>query len=660
MGDGRAESHFLFVAQADHRKLFHGRAEQALANDYLLDDALKLFHEATLKKVQQLEKNPAARPLLNAYCEALEASDFDTVTEKLSSLKGTEQIVNVASQNYVKQVDRLLMAGSDLLQKDKTVVRHYGIAKQFHSLQEINRELAKLRTDMQTLATNDQFDDVLSGLEKYMYDGKNLERDEGRLKNGLLIKHPSSESFLPEITEEDTQRVDLPRILSNRNILQKVDLHRAKDWTTNNIFYDLPSIPQTVILEVPSKEILTHGSRDYQAIFVDWHRVPYDQRPQVIMYTPGFKPQLYQKHDYQGFLFCSSEDELHDVLSMTNQLAATQQEHLQPIENLSEKQQEAYDNSDLREWENITADTYKSLKLIIGRIQKRGLSHKPIVDFGTGEGRIGGMLARLGINVLGFDFSSEQLAKSRQRIKEEGEGLRGEDHHDGLSYHALHRLIEEGLIKNHLIMDDDLVTLKYPTVQGEFKHLHYDLNQALIQWKDEWEKGKKDGHFKGADPYVFFDEVPGEYALSDPRDMFLDASFDMALFNWHTFNEVAAEDQTKVLEQILNVMSPGGELIIEIPDRNIEPYASALEIYHVEHPDEPYGTIRDPRPDGGEPYPPRYFPDINELILKLKSVGYEIDPEQDIQSYLITGKAPNGEETLTLKEFFITARKSKQ
>lgn len=144
--------------------------------------------------------------------------------------------------------------------------------------------------------------------------------------------------------------------------------------------------------------------------------------------------------------------------------------------------------------------------------------------------------------------------------------------------------------------------------------------------------------------------------FTEKENVFMAMGFDAAMFNWHTFCEVGSKDKQKmVLEQVLNVLQRGGELIIEIPDRQMEPYASALKKYHREHPEEPYGTIRDPKPNffkglkGKDEYPPRYFSDINELILLLKSVGYEIDPKADVQTYMIG----------TFKEYFITARKSK-
>lgn len=381
---------------------------------------------------------------------------------------------------------------------------------------------------------------------------------------------------------------------------------------------------------------------------------------------------------------------------MSNKLVRSQSQELYDPATLEVGQQASYNDSDLRLWENKTADTYQSLKHFLARFNYRNRLYRifqetryenlfktgedgrtswflgdecgetptrevsTVLEIGVGEGRIGGMLARIkGINIMGLDISIEQLNRLQERIKEEGQGLRGEKETPGLSYHALRKLQDEGFLTHHPIISDKLTSQHFLTVQGSFFELAHVLNNTLVDWHKL---------YPGIDPYKFFHEsIYNEYAFSDRRDMFADVGFDAATIPWHTFCEIGSpENQKLVLEQILNVLNRGGELMIEIPDRGIEPYASALRVYNAEHPDEPYGTIRDQKPEGfkgqqGENlYPPRYFPDINELILLLKSVGYEINPTFDIQSYLITKTDPvTGQESLTLKEYFITARKSK-
>ncbi|HRN71162.1 MAG TPA: hypothetical protein PLS49_08340 [Candidatus Woesebacteria bacterium] len=114
------------------------------------------------------------------------------------------------------------------------------------------------------------------------------------------------------------------------------------------------------------------------------------------------------------------------------------------------------------------------------------------------------------------------------------------------------------------------------------------------------------------------------------------------------------------------MLNLGGELVIEIPDRLLNPYIDLLKEYHAAHPEEPFGTLQEPKPEGSGMYPPRYFPGLHEMILMLKSVGMEIDfhldesKNTDVQSYIIGPEDPNtGEKEMHIREYFITARKSK-
>jgi len=245
------------------------------------------------------------------------------------------------------------------------------------------------------------------------------------------------------------------------------------------------------------------------------------------------------------------------------------------------------------------------------------------------------MLARLGINVLGVDLSAKQLGRARERIKEEGRVLRGEEKRQGSSGEALLKIKGE---KPNLNIDfsDKRTRQRFLTTEGSFFNVKKIVEDTLTNWKKK------------------FPNINREKFFNDDEE-----KFDMAMFNWHTFCEVGSlENQKDVLEQILSVLTPGGELILEIPDRLFQPYASALQAYHEANPDEPYGTIRDRKPDNFDPgnpdryYPPRYFPDINELVLLLRSIGFEIDTKEDIQTYIV------GE--MTLKEHFITCRKPKK
>lgn len=515
-----------------------------------------------------------------------------------------------------------------------------------------------------------------------------LEKEQMKTSRLLIIQDREYPQFIEELRKEgvvptgeeiedgnvlpvdykkgSTATIYLPQG-SRNGVLKKMELANAKDSDTHNFFRTFETPPETVIVHIPSRDSLRTNEYAYRELWLDWFRLPPGNRPRIIAYTPGFSPMLFQRHDYQGFLFCSSSDELRDVLELSNALAQEQARRLYNPQVLTSAQMDAYDNSNLREWDNRTADTYQSLKLILQRFHLRNAlylkgdleeelftpqrSISTILDIGTGERRIAQMLARLGLKVMGLDISRTQLERGRIRIKEEGEGLRGEKEHPGLSYQALLKLQREGILSREPIWDDEETARNYLSVQGSFFDLHRVLNQALIEW---------DKRFPGINIRDFFNRYRyRNAAFSIKWDMFLDAGFDAAIVNWNTFCEFGSpENQKDILEQILNVLSIGGELMIEISDRTREPISSALQKYYAEHPDEPYGTIRDPKPpgfeglQGEELYPPRYFPDINELLLLLKSLGYEVDPKSDVKKYLIE------DEGISTSEYFITARKA--
>lgn len=723
-----------FVGQADYISALRDRVKTTHeSKDFPpLDEQSRALHGRALEAFSKIEEeHPQMLPLLAQYCETVEAADLRSAADALAGVKGTEQIVHVARGNFLKQADRLLVGASEVIKEGKAVVTNFGTDKSFDSIEQIQQALNEIYQDFREVRylfedhvagryQGNVTSDMFSRLEKYMFDGKNLEKERGKSVSTLIITRDEEPEFTDMLRHEqiiasearirdathqqirfkdgDVATITLPTHATRVGLSARIDMANEGDRETGNIFLAMGDIPQTVIVHVPSKDSFSSIKGDhyaYQYLFIDWFRLPYKDRPRVIMYADGFTPQLYIKHSYQGFLFCSTPDELRNVVTLSNQLAQEQARELYNPESLSLGQKEAYDNSDLREWENKTADTFQSLNHLLHRFNHRNKLYqqyrevrysglfktddsrettwltgkesgetptrevRTILDLGTGEGRISGMLARLGFNVIGLDISPEQLARSRERIREEGEGLRGEKHHAGLSYHALRRLQELGRIPPPNLSDTDTASHFLP-VQGSFFELQYVLNEALNEWHER---------YPDIDPYAFFNASPyNEYAFSDARNMFADVGFDVAMFNWHTFCEVGSpENQKNVLEQILNVLDRGGEFVLEIPDRNIEPYASALRAYHAAHPDEPYGTIRDPKPEGFQGlegqdlYPPRYFPDINELTLLLKSVGFEIDPKRDIQSYMIERADPKtGEKSLTLKEHFITARKSKR
>ena len=663
-----------------------------------MNPELQELHITAIAVLSELENRPECLDVLAYYCSAIELADLREVMDLFEEIGGAEQISTVARGNYIKQADRLLVSAKEILENGTAVVRNYGVEKKLNAIEEIINALQEIVADMQEIRDTVKSrspeteieslrNEILSKLEKYMFDGSNLELHKSK-QFKVAVLAADADLFAELLAEEkivsgsqnnaekqnsNLLKRDLPGYTTSSVIDERIAMLREGDRTTDNIFLESGEISQVVVIHVPDKHSL-EWDYQYTRILLDWIRLPYKDRPKVIMYTDGFEPPLYRKHTFQGFLFCSTPDELRNVMTLAENLVSNQGEELYNTVNLEEGQRKAYNNSDLREWEEVTAEKRKSIDLITERISYRNnlvanyhklrysnllassedrnettwatpednrirpeRKIKSILDLGGGEGRIDIELVRRGLNLVNLDLSSVQLERSYSRVEEEVRATNSSD--------------------SKLINSVDEVNEHYLRVEGSFFNLEPVLNKALVEWKVRFPK---------TDPYDFFGTNRyDEYALSDPNHMFADVGFDMAMFNWHTFCEAGSpENQKDVLEQILNVLWPGGELVLEIPDRKFEPYASALRSYHEVHPDEPYGTIRDRKPDDFDQdnpdryYPPRYFPDINEIVLLLKSVGFEIN-DADIQTYLVESKDLGGKRTMTLKEHFITARKSK-
>lgn len=672
---------------------------------------------------------------LSTYSEAktlLERYDFDKknieslinqVKESLKDVKDAQHIAELFQQRLMGQLNELLQAGHSIIKDGEAF---YFAAGQIRKSDDIGR----MEGNMGLL------DAVVHELEQLVDNPEELLKKGGQ----LIADYTKTEQISPSAS-------DTLILLSNfdTDVLESLKKEGIISATENNQFIlgepgvqviapdikDLPwksakDIPETIILHITDAKRLEFNKNMYQKIHEQIMSLSNEKRPNVILYCDNFKVPLYIKHDYEGFMYASTLDEVKVSMERSKELSLLKKSKLFNPQSLEPGQKDSYDKStDLREWEHITADTYQSLKHTLLRINQRNqllyeryrtLSFEQkitplmpqklittILDLGTGEGRIGQTLARLGFNVVGLDISEEILKRGRVRLKEEGEGLRGEREHPGLTYEAIRKLQEEDQQLreegNHLIhegkrlieqgnqekgqelieqgkrlsigilpldirtkkpvspiLEDSIVEKKYLTTQGSFFKLQNILNNYLIDWV-YCNKVNQD-----IDEYQFFDKSPkDEYAFKLLHNMFADVTFDMALFNWHTFCEIGTPDNQKVvLHQLLNVMTPGGELVIEIPDRMMDPYIQPLEEYHSNHPDEPFGTLRDPKPDENGNYPPRYFPDAMDLISMLKAVGFEIDNEEDLQSYIIShNDSVTNEVKPTLKEFFITARKSR-
>lgn len=659
-----------------------------------------------------------------------------------------DTIVSAVDQNISKQIQTLLQAIPTIEHGSTTTINFFGRSLTISNMAEIKSYIEKIRDDLTVLqnkiATEVELGEVINQIDKYLFDGKNFELIQGmplQVQVFDSLKSPTSdiehapfiqtllkESIIPPTDEVKKDREHPHRQLPAHTRYSQLPhlphpgiekaRHGYEDMSLGQYYTDIyidkhrifkspEALPDVVVVNIKDKEEMNYAHYTYQQLLIEAKHKPLDKskEPILIFFTDGFTPQLDQIHTYQGALFASSVEDLRSNMNLAREvISARKKPEFMGASVLAASQEELYDNSDLREWEAETADTYQSLKHVLQVIRERealaelsdklvlprllsgrddvaqfelsdrerkaitmsGKEWRPrtILDCGTGEGRIAGMLARLGYYVMGLDISSEQLARVPKRIEEEGAVLRGEASNPLLSANALMRLQAEGALppEAHIDLDDEEVKKRYATVKGNFLSLHADLHRAVLNWENQ---------YPNTDKYDFFNVKNSEYsyAFHDQGDQFTDVGFDMVLFNWHTFCEAGTPDeQLKVLENALNVMNPGGTLVIEIPDRMVGSYAESLKNYHELHPDEPFGTIRDSTStdpgvatmmhEEATEDTPRYFPDRNELVYLLKAAGFEIDPEKDIQTYLITKEDPaTGKKTLQVKELFITARK---
>lgn len=609
--------------------------------------------------------------------EVLTQRALETVQSQLKKLKGAGLVVDVAQTNIIKQYHVLEQARRLLRSHGSATVSDSGRYRTYHSEAEIETRLAEIRADLSLVADaqyadfTDFVDHGLPVVDKYIFDNRNHEAAE---REPLTITVISTSETTRQISHpQDAVRVVPIRKSANPRVaylLYKAAQEQAGiEPVSADKFIATMYQPEGAILEKSSSSdliIIPIQADDSQlkhtALF------PYKNElnqlhlelelkqkdaPFVIIYTHGFKLPLGETATYPRFIFCSSQDEVRNMTALVRELKSLKNApSFMSQEVIAFSQQKLYDNSDLREWEGQTADTLQSLKHVIPLLSKNGA----ILDCGTGEGRIGGILARIGYNVFGIDISQNQLDRGRERIKEEGAGLRSEAINSLLSYNALSALEAEGLVAQADIEKDDAtVASKYLTAQANFLTLHRDMHTSLRDW---------DKNHPNVNKRNFFGTSKNRREpFSNPMDLFADVGFETIMFNWHTFCEVGTPDnQRSVLIQAFQMLKPGGRIIIEIPDRMVGPYAHSLTDYHKAHPNEPLGTIRDSTStepgeattQGNDEDTPRYFPDRNELVLLLQAVGFEPD---NVETYLITKQDDAGDTHLQAKELFFCAQK---
>lgn len=610
----------------------------------------------------------------------------------LAEVGNVELFAPMLHANALKHARELVRAAEDIQKKGVAVFSYFGEFRSTTSILEIEDELedtlSELSVYKKALApTFKEFvDKVLPVVDKYLFDGRNIEAaqtmpyslcvltDKSTSIDLLNKKHvfdKPAEDFLELSFDPENPSVQKEVFTGNEIVYLNADL------VYYGVFDSEKKLPDIVVLQVPRSDDGTMVNR-----FIEYfnEEIPRDKRPHVIAYFEGRPTTLLRKQQgaENGWLVAGNPDELRNVIAMTKNIMLSRKlkpEFFDPVI-LSESQKILYNNSELRDWEELTADTYQSMKHLL-RLVKQWRSEevsgfykarKPrILDCGTGEGRLGGMFARLGWKVIGVDIAKEQLQKIPERVAEETAGLRAaqegipRENSRPLSYPALLKLIEEdnvkisskdGIIQDQILMDNEAILDNYRAVEADFATLLVDLSRYIKKMPNN-------------DKNKFFDINLFDYSYpsGDPLE---DISFDFITFNWHTLCEAGSIDSIKdVLQQVWQVLDRGGYLVIEIPDRLVGPYAHSLLKYSKDNEDKPFGTIQDTTSTDpgvstvvdGQPKKntPRYFPDRNELIILLKSIGFEVETPE---TYLITNEDPDtGKPVLQAKELFIKARR---
>lgn len=453
------------------------------------------LHDQVLRVFTSLSSNSSAEPILAQYCETIGSLDLEKTISILGSIKGAEQIGRVARANLLHQSDRLLMATYQVITDGQVTLDVFGKQRVFHTLAEIEHELLAIQADLgelQDIASVDPGEssppsqiaqELLVRLEKYLFDAKAEERMKAKPGKTMFV----ADYWTPEMVTKYKEDGLLPK-----EYTPDLDGSLKVDFTGKNTivtllpgrfdnFQQFLSQADTIVLHVPTDEQATDVI--YTDLLQAWQAMDPKERPQVILYTEGADITLLGRSMFQGFLFSTNAADLQSTQRSARIIRAIGEETAmyQP-EALSPGQERAYNtsNSDLRKWETITADTYQSLKNILGRFNLRNALYrdkhtrflndagdqlyrsenpklvpereiKTILDLGTGSGRIAQMLARLGYKVMGLDISEGQLVEGRKRIKEEGDGIRGTVPNSDLAYPAVQRLREEGSVVKYKI-----------------------------------------------------------------------------------------------------------------------------------------------------------------------------------------------------------------
>lgn len=310
--------------------------------------------------------------------------------------------------------------------------------------------------------------------------------------------------------------------------------------------------------------------------------------------------------------------------------AETKSEFLAP-EVISRGLEKLYNNPDfnLRDYEGATTNSASSIEYLIREFSDFGLrttADNPdrllVYDVGAGEGRISIPIALLGHRVVGIDISEKMVGQVDDRISS----------------------VVTSIGKDQIDSKDPLAT----ATEEAFTHMGIELSPENVDSVSENVSIHVGNFFDfGRDRFI---------------EKFGERSPDVAIIMWHTLGFAGDRSgQIKVLEQIFDNLRPGGEIIIEMPDRNFGGYARAIRRFHQEHPEQPFGAIIDapskqastPTEENENISSARYFPSDIEIISALEEAGFSF---RKVDSFFVTRTSEAGQALLIKENLYVASK----
>lgn len=654
-------------------------------SDTLLDQDLEV-----------LSRTPEGEHMISLYTNLLSSLPVieKTITSVLATFEHKDRALYLIAKNWLTQAQDLLMAPTVLQQTGYVSVTMYGETRVFSHPDQIERELflmcQKGESLLQTQQAPEEEQAVLHFANQLLYEID--ETPEPTNQPHILILGSGSDPATLTSTLLATDIITTDKVSDYQSEDEPFKSTSVATATVGKHPYTPKIITETarpdiIILDLPEPQHLDDYQEAYHRLLDDSLALSPDEQPTVIVNSNGFPISLRFKTAYPGWLFATDTTHTQDLVAVSKKLLAL---HDKPDDYrpdvLEEHHHQEYDDAveSLDAWVPETTNTYAELKIILGRIQERNAllrakysslfemgrygqesfsqaernSSMParrtqaVLEIGCGPGRMLIALAQAGLdlNLVGVDISQNLLDEVPKRVVKESQGAQEETADSSLSVTSLKKLHTEGLIPPPLT-DPEEIAKHIVTVQGSFYNLENVSETMLREWQER---------FPDKDLRTFMNDDTGE--PFNPAWMHADVGYDYAVMFWNTYCGIGdIANQKEFLEQLLHVLYPGGEFANVFTDRTCEPYAQRLKEYHTSHPNEPYGTLRDTYTDEtGErkEYSPRFFPSKEEYIALLKSVGFEINAESDIQTFFVEGNTPEAEKKI--KQYVITARKPKE